>query len=52
MNNKLPQPARPQGQVTHKPAASRLPLNRLNEAKVLNSQLGHHLRKSLFPAGK
>jgi hypothetical protein len=47
--SKLPQPARPRGQVTHKPASSRLPLTRLAEAKVLNSPLGYHLRKSLFP---
>jgi hypothetical protein len=41
-----------QPQVTHKPKPSRLPLSRLLEAKMLNSQLGKPLRDSLFPQRK
>ena len=48
----MPKTDLPKSAVTHKPSKSRLPLNRLAEAKVLNSQLGHHLRKSLFPEPK
>jgi hypothetical protein len=50
--NTLPKKDPAVGQVTHNQSKSRLPLNRLAEAKVLNSNLGHHLKAALFPDEK
>jgi hypothetical protein len=52
MVGKVPDIGSPRAELTHTPKPSRLPLSRLLEAKMLNSQLGKPLRDSLFPRKK
>jgi hypothetical protein len=47
--SKISQPARAKPAISHTAKPSRLPLNRLLEAKVLNSARGELLRNALFP---
>lgn len=49
MANKLPDARAPHAPTSQNKTKSRLPLNRLTEAKVLNSQRGEPLRDALFP---
>jgi hypothetical protein len=46
---KVPAFGLPKSDLTHNERKSRLPLNRLLEAKMLNSARGEPLRNALFP---